>query len=98
MLVLQTSSREKSDPFEIFKNMKLLQMLQILLIAFLSGFHIADAALSATVESGEEHCYNIIAPAGVQSTIHGNFDILDDNSSPDPIGVVLYDSKMVSYE
>jgi hypothetical protein len=75
-----------------------MKLLQILLIAFLRGFRIAEGALSATVRSGEEHCYNVIAPAGVQSTIHGNFDILDDNSSPDPIGVVLYDSKMVRLE
>ena len=52
--------------------------------------------MSATVESGEEHCYNVIAPKGVKSTISGNFDILDDNAPPDPIGVVLYDSNMVS--
>ena len=71
--------------------------LHILLItSCLHGFRVAEGALSATIESGEEHCYNVIAPAGVQSTIHGNFDILDDNSPPDPIGVVLYDSKMVS--
>ena len=55
---------------------------------------VVDGALSTIVESGEEDCYNVIAPAGMQSTIHGNFDILD--VSPDPIGVVLYDSKMVS--
>ncbi len=53
--------------------------------------------MSATVESGEEHCYNVIAPKGVKSTISGNFDILDDNAPPDPIGVVLYDSNMVSF-
>lgn len=78
--------------------MRLPILLQVLLIAFLhNDLHIAvEGALSAVVESGEEHCYNVIAPAGVKSTIHGNFDILDDNESPDPIGVVLYDSKMVS--
>ena len=78
--------------------MKLPIILQALLIAFLHSFqYIAvEGAFSAIVESGEEHCYNVIAPAGVQSTIHGNFDILDDDESPDPIGVVLYDSKMVS--
>lgn len=73
-------------------------ILQVLLVAFLHGCQKAtvEGAFSATVESGEEHCYNVIAPAGVQSTIHGNFDILDDNESFDPIGVVLYDSRMVS--
>ncbi len=77
--------------------MRLPIILQVLLIAILHSFqYIAvEGALSAIVESGEEHCYNVIAPAGVQSTIHGNFDILDDDESPDPIGVVLYDSKMV---
>mmetsp|Transcript_5298 Transcript_5298/g.8112 ORF Transcript_5298/g.8112 Transcript_5298/m.8112 type:complete len:222 (-) Transcript_5298:122-787(-) len=75
--------------------MRLPIILQILLFASLNGFYIAvEGAFSATVESGEEHCYNVIAPAGVQSVIHGNFDILDDDESPDPIGVVLYDSKM----
>ena len=77
--------------------MRLPIILQVFLVAFLHGCHKAvEGAFSATVESGEEHCYNVIAPAGVQSTIHGNFDILDDNESPDPIGVVLYDSRMVS--
>ena len=77
--------------------MRLPIILQILLFAVLNGYYIAvEGAFSATVESGEEHCYNVIAPAGVQSVIHGNFDILDDDESPDPIGVVLYDSKMVS--
>ena len=80
--------------------MRLPIILQVLLIAFLhyNGFHIAvvEGAFSAIVESGEEHCYNVIAPAGVKSTINGNFDILDDDEDPDPIGVVLYDSKMVS--
>ena len=77
--------------------MRLPIILQILLFAVLNGFRIVvEGAFSATVESGEEHCYNVIAPAGVQSVIHGNFDILDDDESPDPIGVVLYDSKMVS--
>ena len=71
--------------------------LRILVIFFHRGFlRLADGAFSTTVESGEEQCYNVIAPMGVQSTIHGNFDILDDESPPDPIGVVLYDSKMVS--
>lgn len=73
-------------------------ILHVLLIAFLHGsqYIAVEGVFSAIVESGEEHCYNVIAPAGVQSTIHGNFDILDDDESPDPIGVVLYDSKMVS--
>mmetsp|Transcript_2395 Transcript_2395/g.5185 ORF Transcript_2395/g.5185 Transcript_2395/m.5185 type:complete len:221 (-) Transcript_2395:145-807(-) len=51
----------------------------------------ANAAFSTVVENGEEECFTIRAPANVQSTINGNFDVLDDELSPDPIGVVLYD-------
>lgn len=75
-----------------------MNMQLFLTVAFLfCGVRVAEGAMSTTVESGEEHCYNVIAPKGVKSTISGNFDILDDNAPPDPIGVVLYDSNMVSF-
>jgi predicted secreted protein len=77
----------------------MMNMQLFLTVAFLfCGVRVAEGAMSATVESGEEHCYNVIAPKGVKSTISGNFDILDDNAPPDPIGVVLYDSNMVSFK
>ena len=81
------------------KLQNIMNMQLFLTVAFLfCGVRVAEGAMSTTVESGEEHCYNVIAPKGVKSTISGNFDILDDNAPPDPIGVVLYDSNMVSFK
>lgn len=88
----KAEAHKEGDRLHQMMNMQL-----FLTVAFLfCGVRVAEGAMSATVESGEEHCYNVIAPKGVKSTISGNFDILDDNAPPDPVGVVLYDSNMVS--
>jgi len=58
----------------------------------LSG--VVDGALSTVVESGEEECFVVRAPAGERSTVSGNFDCLDDELPPDPMGAILYDAKM----
>jgi len=44
------------------------------------------------VPSGEEECFVIRAPSKEKSFISGNYDILDDELSADPISVVLYNS------
>lgn len=88
----KAEAHKEGDRLQQMMNMQL-----FLTVAFLfCGVRVSEGAMSATVESGEEHCYNVIAPKGVKSTISGNFDILDDNAPPDPVGVVLYDSNMVS--
>lgn len=66
-------------------------LLALILILQLSG--LADGALSTTVESGEEECFVVRAPAGEVSTISGNFDCLDDDLEAGVVGVTLYDEK-----
>lgn len=98
--IIQNNQRKRKQQATVIihKQQPVMNMQLFLTVAFLfCGVRVAEGAMSATVESGEEHCYNVIAPKGVKSTISGNFDILDDNAPPDPIGVVLYDSNMVSF-
>jgi len=65
-----------------------------LAFAILQLGEVADGALTTLVESGEEECFVVRAPAGEVSTVSGNFECLDDDLPPEPVGVVLYDEKM----
>lgn len=55
---------------------------------------IAEGALSTIVESGEEVCFSVRPPAGGASMVSGNFECLDDDAPPGPVGAVLYDEHM----
>lgn len=48
-------------------------------------------SFSITVPPREEECFVIRAPGKEISTISGNYDMLDDGLSPNPLSVVLYD-------
>lgn len=63
-------------------------------IVILQYCGVADGVLSTVIDNGEEECFVVRAPAGESSMISGNFDCLDDELPPDPIGVILYDNKM----
>lgn len=75
--------------------MKVVAVFVIIIAAVLPLFgDIADGALSTVVESGEEECFTFRAPAATENMISGDFDCLDDELSPDPVGVILYNEKM----
>lgn len=63
-------------------------------VAVLQFGGFADGAMSTIVESGEEECFAVYVPPGEMSMISGNFECLDDDLKPGPIGVTLYDPKM----
>ncbi|KAL3782946.1 hypothetical protein ACHAWO_009016, partial [Cyclotella atomus] len=52
-----------------------------------------NGAFATVVESGDKECFQFCTPANMKSTISGDYNCLDDEISPDPIGVTLYDSK-----
>jgi hypothetical protein len=52
----------------------------------------ATAAYITSVAPKDEECFFIPAPPGGKGgTLHGNFDLLDDAVSPDPLSVVVID-------
>mmetsp|Transcript_2598 Transcript_2598/g.3990 ORF Transcript_2598/g.3990 Transcript_2598/m.3990 type:complete len:244 (+) Transcript_2598:40-771(+) len=67
-------------------------ILSCLLLLITSPF--ANASFSIVVPSGEEECFFVRTPGDGLAYISGNFDCLDDNISPDPVSVILYDERM----
>jgi len=53
----------------------------------------ATGSFSSIVQAGDEHCFSVRTLGETRSIISGNFDILDDELSPDPVSVSLYDDK-----
>ena len=73
--------------------MQLISIISIILATIISNIATVEGAYETVVESGEEECFTIRAPSNFESTINGNYEALDDELSPDPIAVVLYNSK-----
>mmetsp|Transcript_29538 Transcript_29538/g.43959 ORF Transcript_29538/g.43959 Transcript_29538/m.43959 type:complete len:250 (-) Transcript_29538:364-1113(-) len=62
----------------------------LLLIVFCSN--VANASYSMVVPSGKQECFVIRPPENTMSLITGNYDMLEDELSPDPLTVVIYGS------
>lgn len=54
---------------------------------------IVDAAYVTSVKAKDEECYAIHSPGNAGGILYGNFDLLDDNLSSEPVSVVIIDAK-----
>jgi len=52
-----------------------------------------DAAYVVSVPAHDEDCFNIVSPGAAGGTLHGNFDLLNDELSSEPVSVVILDTK-----
>ena len=52
-----------------------------------------DAAYVVSVRAHDEECFNIASPGAAGGTLHGNFDLLNDELSSEPVSVVILDTK-----
>jgi len=65
-----------------------LSLLFATLLTFVQGAYITS------IPPKDEECFFIPAPPGSQgATLFGNYDLLDDNVSPEPLSVVVIDQK-----
>lgn len=63
------------------------------ILACIIPYQFVDAAYVATVPAHDEACFNILSPGAAGGTLHGNFDLLNDELSPEPVSVVILDTK-----
>lgn len=65
----------------------------LLLLIFSTLWTTTQSAYITSVAPKDEECFYIPAPldGSLGGTLHGNFDLLDDGVSPDPLSVVVID-------
>jgi emp24/gp25L/p24 family/GOLD len=63
------------------------------LLLFSTLLTYAQSAYTISIPAKDEECYFIATPAGSSrgAVLYGNFDLLDDNVSPEPLSVVVLD-------
>lgn len=63
----------------------------LITISSLLVSHLVDGALTLELGANEEECFAVRTPADESAQISGSYDMLDDELSPDPVTVVLFD-------
>lgn len=54
---------------------------------------LVDTAYVVPVKAHDEECFTIASPGAAGGTLHGNFDVLSDDLSSEPVSVVIIDLK-----
>ncbi|KAG7343876.1 emp24/gp25L/p24 family protein [Nitzschia inconspicua] len=62
-------------------------------LLFSALWTVTQSAYIVSIPAKDEECYYIVTPPGSTygATLHGNFDLLDDSVSPDPLSVIVLD-------